>query len=60
MSKKKHKKAGAEKRCLCGRCATDYEIAGYNIQRDYKDNNRHICDKCSTRYGYIYIIILNK
>ena len=58
MSKKK-KKTESEKRCLCGRCACDYEIAGYELKRDCLDNDKHECFFCK-RMGFIFDVIYAK
>lgn len=52
MSKKKNK---IEERCLCGNCACDYEISGYEVKRDYSVDKKERCSKCG-RFGFMYII----
>ena len=60
MSRKTKKRIKEpEQRCLCGRCATTYQLAGYDLERDYTDVNRHPCDICK-RDGWLFIIYSRK
>lgn len=43
-------------RCLCNKCVSDYELAGYTVKRLYKIKNKDQCDKCFVRYGWTYSI----
>lgn len=48
-----------DERCLCSKCKSDYETAGYLVKRVYEVKDKDRCDKCE-RFGWTYILIQNK
>lgn len=47
-----------EERCLCVKCKTDYETAGYIVKFIYEIKIKYPCDKCG-RMGWTYKIKRN-